>query len=121
MKKVIVAAALAALATTPALAAAMLVKKAPPAAIPPWSWTGFYIGGNFGGGCAKTDWFEDVSRSGGGGPPGFQDASVSASGVLGGGQIGFDWQNGRAVPASKPTPMPLAFAARQAAFRKLLA
>ena len=91
-------AALAALAATPGLAADMLVKKAPPPPrAPAWSWTGFYVGANLGGGWAKTDWFEDVSGSGGGGPPGFQDASVSASSVLGGGQIGFDWQSGWAV------------------------
>jgi outer membrane immunogenic protein len=98
MKKLAVAATLVAtLVAPPALAADMLVKKAPPAAIPPWSWTGFYVGGTFGGGWAKTDWFEDVTGSGGGGPPGFQDASVGASGVLGGGQVGYDWQNSRAV------------------------
>lgn len=98
MKGLMVAAALAVLASTPALAADMLVKKAPPPArAPVWSWTGFYVGVNFGGGFAKTDWFEDVSGSGGGGPPGFQDASVNASGVLGGGQIGFDYQSGWAV------------------------
>jgi outer membrane immunogenic protein len=97
MKRLMVAAALAVLAATPALAADMLVKKAPPPRAPAWSWTGFYVGANLGGGFAKTDWFEDVSGSGGGGPPGFQDGSVQASGVLGGGQIGFDWQNGWAV------------------------
>lgn len=98
MKKFLVAAALAALSATPALAADMLAKKAPPPPrAPAWSWTGFYAGLNAGGGWAKSDWFEDVSGSGGGGPPGFQDASVNASGVLGGGQIGFDWQNGWAV------------------------
>lgn len=98
MKKKLFMAALAALAATPGLAADMLVKKAPPPPrAPAWSWTGFYVGANLGGGWAKTDWFEDVSGSGGGGPPGFQDASVSASSVLGGGQIGFDWQSGWAV------------------------
>jgi outer membrane immunogenic protein len=90
MKKIACAAALAALLATPALAADMLVKKAPPAAIPTWNWTGFYVGANLGGGWAGSDWFEDVSGSGGGGPPGFQDASIRAPGVLGGGQIGFD-------------------------------
>jgi opacity protein-like surface antigen len=98
MKKVILVAALAAFAATPALAADMLVKKAPPPPpAPTWSWTGFYVGANVGGGWAKSDWFEDVSGSGGGGPAGFQDASINASGVLGGGQIGYDWQTGWAV------------------------
>jgi outer membrane immunogenic protein len=98
MKRISFIGAVAVLAATPALAADMVVKKAPPPPrAPAWSWTGFYVGVNVGGGFAKTDWFEDVSGSGGGGPPGFQDASVRASGVLGGGQIGFDWQNGWAV------------------------
>jgi outer membrane immunogenic protein len=98
MKKVIVAAALASLVATPALAADMLVKKAPPPPpAPTWSWTGFYVGANVGGGWAKSDWFEDVSGSGGGGPAGFQDASIRAPGVLGGGQMGYDWQTGWTV------------------------
>jgi outer membrane immunogenic protein len=47
MKKLTVAATVvAALVASPASAADMLVKKAPPAAIPTWSWTGFYVGGN---------------------------------------------------------------------------
>jgi outer membrane immunogenic protein len=107
MKKIVIAAAfvsvlvsvLAALATTPALAADMLVKKAPPRPpAPAWSWTGFYLGANVGGGWGKSDWFEDPTASGSGlGLPGFQDASINASGILGGGQIGFDYQNGWAV------------------------
>jgi outer membrane immunogenic protein len=98
MKRIVFAATLAALAMTPALAADMLVKKAPPPApVPAWSWTGFYAGLNVGGGWANTDWFEDVSGSGGGGPPGFHDGSVNSSGVIGGGQIGFDYQRGWAV------------------------
>ncbi|HYQ08617.1 MAG TPA: hypothetical protein VER26_16830 [Xanthobacteraceae bacterium] len=69
MKKKLFMAALAALAATPGLAADMLVKKAPPPPrAPAWSWTGFYVGANLGGGWAKTDWFEDVSGSGGGRP-----------------------------------------------------
>lgn len=102
MKKIVTAAALAgtlaALAVTPALASDMLVKKAPPPPrAPVWSWTGFYVGANIGGGWANTDWFEDAFGSGGGGPPGFEDGLAHSSGVLGGGQIGFDYQNGWAV------------------------
>jgi outer membrane immunogenic protein len=97
MKKILFAAAVAALAAQPALAADIARKAPPPAPIAAWNWTGFYAGLNVGGGWANTHWFEDVSGSGGGGPPGFDDGSVNASGVIGGGQIGFDYQTGWAV------------------------
>jgi outer membrane immunogenic protein len=63
------------------------------------SWTGFYIGGHAGGGWANSAWFEDITASGSGGvgPVGFQDASHSASGLLGGGQVGINFQKGRWV------------------------
>jgi outer membrane immunogenic protein len=94
----LICAALATMAV-PASAADMLVKKAPPRApLPVWSWTGFYIGGHIGGAWAKSDWFEDAALSGAGGPfPGFQDASISSSSFIGGGQIGYDYQTGWAV------------------------
>jgi outer membrane immunogenic protein len=89
----LISAALAMMAV-PATAADMLVKKAPPRPpAPVWSWSGLYIGGNFGGGWAQSDWFEDGTF----GSPGFQDASFRATGVMGGGQIGFDYQSGWAV------------------------
>jgi outer membrane immunogenic protein len=72
-----------------------LYTKAP--STPTWSWTGFYIGGHAGGGWANTAWFEDITATGGGGPVGFQDASHTASGLLGGGQAGFNYQKGRWV------------------------
>jgi outer membrane immunogenic protein len=83
----------------PASAADMLVKKAPsPPPVPVWSWTGFYIGGNVGGGWAKSDWLEDAALSGAGGPnPGFLDASINPASFLAGGQVGFDYQTGWAV------------------------
>jgi outer membrane immunogenic protein len=72
--------------------AADMYVKAPP----PYSWTGFYIGGNIGGGWAQKDWFEDATGSGSGfGPVGFHDASYTASGFLGGGQAGYNLQSGR--------------------------
>jgi outer membrane immunogenic protein len=98
MRKLLLISAALAMMAGPATAADMLVKKAPPPRpVPVWSWTGFYIGGNFGGGWAQSDWFEDGTATGAGGPAGLQDASVRASGPLGGGQIGFDYQSGWAV------------------------
>ncbi len=83
----------------PASAADMLVKKAPSRPpVPVWSWTGFYIGGNVGGGWAKSDWLEDAALSGAGGTnPGFLDASINPASFLAGGQVGFDYQTGWAV------------------------
>ncbi|MGP0090555.1 MAG: outer membrane protein [Xanthobacteraceae bacterium] len=74
-----------------------LYTKAPNA--PTWSWTGFYLGGHVGGGWANTTWLEDITKSGSGGvgPIGLQDASHTASGLLGGGQVGINYQTGRWV------------------------
>jgi len=86
----------------PAFAADLALKAPPPAPAPVWSWTGFYIGGNVG-------WIgiNDASMSS---TP--NDAATTAaattciavgsclqnygttrgSGVIGGGQIGYNWQ-----------------------------
>src|SRR5437763_9672797 len=79
MKKLLLGTvALAALvATAPANAADLPVApayKAPAIAAPlVYNWTGFYIGANVGWGRARTD-------------------DVNANGVIGGGQIGANWQ-----------------------------
>jgi outer membrane immunogenic protein len=60
--------------------------KAPMAA-PMWSWTGFYIGANFGGAwgqSALSDPFFGVPSTG----------NYKTSGILGGGQAGYNWQVG---------------------------
>jgi len=63
-----------ALMATPAIAADLGV-KAPRHAPAPWSWTGFYIGANGGGGWAQSEWFEDGLATGVGGPRGLEDGS----------------------------------------------
>jgi hypothetical protein len=66
-------------------AADMAVKAPPPPYVPPqFNWTGFYIGGNVGGGAATGTVFDTIGASLGsiGG-----DASF-----VGGGQIGYNWQ-----------------------------
>jgi opacity protein-like surface antigen len=79
MKKLLLISVALALMAVPALAADMLVKAPPRTPVPAWSWTGFYLGGNFGGGWARSGWFEDAPQSAAGGlNPGFQDASNSA-------------------------------------------
>jgi outer membrane immunogenic protein len=98
MRKLLLISAALAMTGAPALAADFPVKAPPRAPVPVWSWTGFYIGGNLGGGFLKSDWLEDAAMSGGGGPfPGFVDASISPASFLGGGQVGFDYQTGWAV------------------------
>jgi outer membrane immunogenic protein len=64
----------------------------PPVEAMPLNWSGFYIGGNAGGGWAQTR--SDFSV---GGAPAFAAASNVLSGVLGGGQLGFNVQNGAGV------------------------
>ena len=102
--------ALAALITAPAIAADMAVKAPYRAAPPVWSWTGFYIGVNAGGGWDNNDVVETATSSfcnpalgGCGGatlisasalaalPPGF---GVKSKGFIGGGQLGYNYQTG---------------------------
>ncbi len=89
----------AALATAAASAtslaqAADIVPSYPPVAAPvlyaPFTWTGFYIGGNLGGGFANANSTASafgVSATG----------SETLTGFIGGGQAGFNWQAGPAV------------------------
>jgi outer membrane immunogenic protein len=67
-----------------------LYMPAPPRAF--YDWSGFYVGGNFGGGWATTK--SDFSVAGG--AP-FASATNGLAGVLGGAQLGYNWQSGPAV------------------------
>jgi outer membrane immunogenic protein len=73
--------------------------KAMPAQEPVWSWTGFYIGGNAGGGWGTTETsLSSISAPGFGVVPiGLPVAQNSRSGFLGGGQLGYNYQAGWAV------------------------
>lgn len=98
MRKLLLVSVALALMEIPALAADLSLKAPRPPA-PVWSWTGFYLGGHLGGAWATSNWFEDFSQDGDGSlaPVGFQDASIKSAGLIGGGQIGFDYQTGWAV------------------------
>jgi outer membrane immunogenic protein len=70
---------------------------APPAplAVPAWSWTGFYVGVNVGGSWGRSETDANLSD------PFFTGAVLFATpidfnmnGVIGGGQIGYNWQSG---------------------------
>ena len=89
MRKLLFGCALSALAAMPAMAADLSV-KAPvreTMAEPPFSWTGFYIGGHAGGGWSHKCFFED----------GRPEGCHNSNGGLGGGQAGFNWQTGTFV------------------------
>jgi outer membrane immunogenic protein len=58
------------------------VYKAPQPVAPPFSWTGFYLGANIGGAWARGTISDTLGDS----------FSVDNSGVIGGGQIGYNWQ-----------------------------
>jgi len=88
MKRVVFA--FVALAATTAIAAAAdLARRAPyysapaPVFAPPFSWTGFYVGINGGGGFGSSNWDSTGSRN--------------VSGGLVGGTVGYNYQFGQAV------------------------
>src|SRR5262245_52680225 len=68
--------------------AADMVLKAPPT--PVFTWTGFYVGAHVGGGWARTEWTDPA------GPP-FDLGSHTATGWLGGFQVGGNYQIGQWV------------------------
>lgn len=79
---------LAFLLTSAAAGAADMRLKAPPPAVPmppPFSWTGFYIGGNLGGAWFHSDVTDSVFFDN------FDDGNNNGR-FIGGGQVGFNWQ-----------------------------
>jgi outer membrane immunogenic protein len=87
-------AAITALIVTPALAADMPLKAAPPP--PAWTWTGCYIGGNAGAGWTNQNQnrIDVISLAGVVSPSPVPYGSETDSGVVGGGQVGCDYQFG---------------------------
>ncbi|MDO8981428.1 MAG: porin family protein [Afipia sp.] len=91
MRKLLATAAFVAFTITSASAADMAPRyKAPPPIVAPiWSWTGFYAGLHVGGGFSDSSAVVTQTNF-----PGFEVASLGndSSGVVGGGQIGYNWQ-----------------------------
>ena len=99
-----------AVSTGSALAADLPSLKAPPVVVPPPPlWTGFYFGANVGGifdastgaSISAAPLFNDTTGAALGAPSYFgtasaasiaSNASLSNAGVIGGGQIGYNWQ-----------------------------
>ncbi|MET2826229.1 outer membrane protein [Mesorhizobium shangrilense] len=88
MKPTLLAAAvLAALTSTGAMAADVVASEPAPVAAT-YNWSGFYAGANIGGGWSHVDWAF---------LPSLNPANHSGSGVLGGLQIGYNFQNNNIV------------------------
>lgn len=79
----------------PAFAADMAVKAPPPAPVPVYNWTGFYAGLNIGGGWGRTN--DPVFFVGGGVVNAQGTPSSHPDGVIGGAQLGYNWQTGSVV------------------------
>jgi outer membrane immunogenic protein len=73
-------------ADLPRPAPAPVYTKAPPAA---WTWTGCYGGGNVGGGWTDMSFFDPTL--------GLDHGTANGAGIVGGGQVGCDYQAGSFV------------------------
>jgi outer membrane immunogenic protein len=93
MKQIILAGvALTLSVATPALAADLRMPvKAPPAAAPVYNWSGFYIGAHCGGAWGRT---RHTGDDGAYDEAGVENYRLSPDGLVCGGQIGFNVQQG---------------------------
>ena len=113
MKRPCLAVALSGLLAVPAAAADIAPRaytKAPPPVVAVYNWTGFYIGGNIGYGwgqnTARSISFVDPGGAVGFGPYFAGGSNVfpnlRPAGVIGGGQVGYNWQMNALVWALWP-------------------
>jgi outer membrane immunogenic protein len=98
MKKLLLGASATLLMIASAVAADLPVKARPMVVEPVWSWTGFYVGANIGYGWGRPSG-DLVANSGGIAiPPAIAGGTIPTAfglqsrGVLGGGQLGYNWQ-----------------------------
>ncbi len=73
------------------LAPAPYVKAPPPIVVPVYNWTGFYIGGNIGYSWGRSSDTSTITNAAGTVLLTTQNSS-NLNGVVGGGQIGYNWQ-----------------------------
>lgn len=95
MKKLISATiGLMALTALPASAADLgrMPVKAPMVAAPVWTWTGFYLGGNVGYSWGRSNTDITFTNAATGALLGAGNAKFDMEGIIGGGQIGYNWQ-----------------------------
>jgi outer membrane immunogenic protein len=96
MKKLMLVSAALALLSIPALAADIAVKAPGMPALPPFAWTGCFLGAYVGGGWARKDVTDPVAlvEENAFGTPatGVTTAQVNPSGAVIGGQFGCDYQ-----------------------------
>jgi outer membrane immunogenic protein len=101
LKKILLgAAALVAISAVSASAADMApayTKAPPPVVAPVYNWTGFYVGGNIGGGWGHATDPVYFQATGFPTPLLTENGSTSPSGVLGGAQAGYNWQTSNLV------------------------
>src|ERR1700759_4694950 len=86
---------IASLVTTSALAAdlpARVYTKAPVFVEPAFNWSGFYLGVNVGYSWGSSSTSETISRFGSGAPLFNSTPRNDVNGVIGGGQVGYNWQ-----------------------------
>jgi outer membrane immunogenic protein len=93
-KTLLLTSAAASAIAAPGAFAADLPMKAPYVATPAVSWTGWYIGGNLG-----AAWHQNVGTPNGNSANEIAYGSIVSHGTsfIGGGQLGYNWQNGNAV------------------------
>lgn len=98
MKRLLFTLSALAIGTVAASAADLPAKaytKAPPPVVPVYSWTGFYVGGNVGYGWGNGDTsFNPLPTAAGFGSLAPTTLGPNPKGVLGGAQIGYNWQTG---------------------------
>jgi outer membrane immunogenic protein len=75
------------------LAARPYTKAPPPMAAAIYDWSGFYIGGNGGGGWSHNCWDLVATAAAGTLPAPLAEGCNNASGATAGGQIGYRWQS----------------------------
>jgi outer membrane immunogenic protein len=87
-----VSAALLAIGVSMSARAADMAVKVPPAPVPAWTWSGYYAGLNLGYGIGSDPGGFNIVAPGSGVSPTPERFNYSPAGVIGGGQIGINWQ-----------------------------